>query len=230
MVHVVWGLIIASGKSEQLESTGIDTAFLSLGGKPMLYYSLAAMEASTEIDGIAVVAKKERLLEIQQMAQLFGFTKLKKIAAGSTQRGQSLKIGLGVLNDPVSVVAIQDVSRPLVSTQVISDAVKTAKRYGSAVAAARMPGVTKVTKKGFVVESTLEDATVWESQTPLVCKREILVGALEHASKTKKSFKDEAQAIENFKKEIRVVPSSPLSIKIAQPNDLAVAESLLKVI
>ena len=78
MVHVVWGLILACGKSEQLATNGIDTAFLTIGGKPILYHSLMAMEECPEIDGIAVVVPKERLSDVQQMAQLFGFSKLRQ--------------------------------------------------------------------------------------------------------------------------------------------------------
>ena len=34
MAHLVWGLIIAGGKSEQLNTGGADVALLNLAGKP----------------------------------------------------------------------------------------------------------------------------------------------------------------------------------------------------
>jgi 2-C-methyl-D-erythritol 4-phosphate cytidylyltransferase len=228
MVHVVWGLVIASGKSEQMGSNGIDTAFLNLGGKPILYYSLYALEKCPDINGIAVVARKERLQEIQQMSQLFGFSKLRKIAAGTTQRTSCVKAGLNVLDESVTIVTIQDVSRPLVDQQTISDSVKTAKRYGCAVAAAKTQGAARVAQKGYAVDSTLDAGTVWDSQSPISCRLDLLNDALDKASSKKFTYQDEAHLVEQNGQEVRVVPSPIMNMKVAEVEDLAMAEALLK--
>ena len=186
------------------------------------------MEECPEIDGIAVVVPKERLSDVQQMAQLFGFSKLRKIAAGMSHRSGSLKNGMKVLDEAVSIVALQDVSRPLVEVQTISDCIKTGKRYGAAIAAARIDGVVKEVQKGTVISDTVVGRSVWQAQTPFVCRRELLEAALDSGAKNKGSVLDEAHAVELQGNEVRVSPSSIMNIKIAEGSDLALAELLVK--
>ncbi len=230
MGHVVWGLIVAGGKSEQLSTGGADVALLNLAGKPILYYSLMAFEKCPEIDGIAVVAKLEILPEIQQMAHLFGFSKLRKIAAGSPQRTGCIKTGLSVMDESVTHVALHDVSRPLLDGAVLTETVKVARRKGCAVAASAVRGVSRTVGKGMIVQSTLDVGTVMETQTPMACSRELLAQILEKSAKGKPAPCDEVHAIELLGTEIKLVTSSPMNIKIADIADLATAEAMFKLL
>ncbi len=230
MAHVVWGLIIAGGKSEQLNTGGADVALLNLAGKPILYYSLMAFEKCREIDGIAVVAQREALPEIQQMAHVFGFTKLRKIAAGPAQRVGCIKTGLSVMDERVTHVALHDVSRPLLDGQVLADVVIHARRKGCAVAASVMQGVARTVTRGMLAASTLDAGAVWETQTPMACIKDELAKALVRPVKGNPEAFDEAHALEQQGLEVRLVSASPLSIKIVNIDDLARAEAMFKLL
>ena len=50
-----FGIVVAAGKSERM-GAGIDKAFLNLGSKPVLAFSLLAFENCPEIEGVILVA------------------------------------------------------------------------------------------------------------------------------------------------------------------------------
>ena len=227
MVHVAWGLILASCKDEQISSDS-DMAFLNLGGKPVLSYSLQAFEDCPEIDGVAVVVRRDRMADVQRMVQLLGFKKVRKIVAGTTQRLTSVRAGINALEDEVSILVVHDVSRPCVKSEVITETVKSAKRYGCGVAAVRLEDSVKVVSKGQTVSKTLDPGTVWSAQTPQAFKLDILVKALDSAAKKKVALPDEAAALERMKKEVHLVPSSVLNFRITSPEELALAEAMLR--
>ena len=83
------GIIVAAGKSERM-GQNVDKAFLSLGAKPVVVYSLRAFEKCPDIDDVVLVVQKERLEAARCMVQMFGCTKVKKIVAGGAQRQVSV--------------------------------------------------------------------------------------------------------------------------------------------
>ncbi|MGD9873352.1 MAG: 2-C-methyl-D-erythritol 4-phosphate cytidylyltransferase [Kiritimatiellia bacterium] len=226
MVHVVWGIIIASGKEEQLMATGVDVAFLNLAGRPLLSHALEEFERCPDIDGIVVVAPKDRVGEVLTMAKLMGYMKLRKIAAGTVARISSLRMGLNTLDEEVSMVVVHEVSRPCVKRGLISECIKAAKRYGSGVAASRILDPVKIVPKGNTVTATLEPNTAWTAQTPQAYKLDVLEKALAAAAKKKVALQDESAALELIKHEVHLVPCPPSNIRIANPEDLTLAEAL----
>jgi 2-C-methyl-D-erythritol 4-phosphate cytidylyltransferase len=220
--HKVWGLIIASGKSEQL-TTETDTAFLSLGDKPMLAYSLQAMEDCDEIDGVAVVVPRERMEMCKSLSQLFGFTKLRKIVGSAGGRASVLQAGMKVLDDDVTLVVVQSVSFPFVRPSLISETVRVAKRYGCGVAAERLTGCVKTSARGSKVSDTLPAGGIWMAQSPQTFRREFMEPMLQQF---REGVQDEAEALEKLGKEVRLVPGPKWNIKIAAAEDLSLAGAL----
>jgi len=227
MVHVVWGLIITCGKEEQLDS-GVDTAFLNLGGKPVLSYAIDAFENCPDVDGIAVVCVKDRMSDVQQMVRLFGYTKIRRIAAGTNLFVTSVKAGLKSFDEMVSIVVIHEATRPLIRPDIISETIKSGKRYGCAIVADKIVDPVKIVEKGYTVARTSEP-NAWVAQSPFCCRLEIFNEALGTTSKDRKSARDFSEAVELCGNEVRVVPSNPFNFKIRTARDLEVADSLLRV-
>lgn len=226
MIHKIWGIILASGKNEQIASTGADVAFLGLGDKPVIAHSLQAMEDCGDIDGVVVVVDKERMNNVVPLVQMFGFNKLRRIVAGTSARLTSLLAGMKELEDDVTMVSVHEVSRPFVKPAVISKSVRVAKRYGSAVVANQLTDVIKLVDKGSKVKGTQERRVAWAVQSPQTFRREILEKALE---KNKGSIEEESEMIEAIKEEVRVVPSSKLNIKINSIDALSFAGVLERI-
>ena len=74
--------------------------------------------------------------------------------------------------------------------------------------------------------ATLEPNTAWTAQTPQAYKLDVLEKALAAAAKKKAPLQDESAALELIKHEVHLVPCPPSNIRIANPEDLTLAEAL----
>ena len=57
---MVTAIIVAAGKAERMGS-GTDKAFLSLGPRPVVAWSLMAFEKNTDVDSIILVVRRDQV-------------------------------------------------------------------------------------------------------------------------------------------------------------------------
>lgn len=228
MVHITWGVVIAGGKGEQMPPD-VDVAFLNLGSRPILSYTLSAFESCEDVSGVVVVADKPRIDSVLGMCQMFGFAKVQKIVPGGSSRQTSVMNGLKALDEDVSIVAVHDASRPCLSGELLGETIKAAKRYGSGVAAVGIPDAVKSVAKGLTVSETVRDTSLWLVQTPQAFRRDLLEKGYKTASKKRVSLGDDSTALELIKEEVHLVPSFHGNIKIRSAEDFNVAACLMRV-
>ena len=223
-----FAVIVAAGKSERM-GPSVDKAFLSLGTKPVLAYSIMAFERCPDIDGVILVVRSDRVAAAQAMAQMFGCAKVKKVVAGGPKRQVSVANGLAELNDDVKIVSVHDGARPCVTPELISETIKSAKRYGSGVAAVKITDTVKYVENGVTVTKTVDRSKLWAVQTPQTFKVALLKKAFEAVERRGLNVTDEASAVELVSKDVRLVPAEIPNVKVTTPGDLALAAALLKV-
>ncbi|MGI5867948.1 MAG: 2-C-methyl-D-erythritol 4-phosphate cytidylyltransferase [Kiritimatiellia bacterium] len=223
---MITAIIVAAGKSTRMGGD-IDKAFLSLGSKPVLAYSMMAFETCPEVGQVILVVRKEQLVAAKSAAQMFGCRKVVDIVAGGARRQDSVARGLAACDPATSVVCVHDGARPCITPALISETIRTAKRTGSGVAAAKVTDTLKVVERGHVVASTLDRTKVWSVQTPQTFKFDILRRALDKAAQDKENFTDEASAVEHLGEKVHLVPSTFPNIKITVTDDLKTAALLL---
>ncbi len=222
-----FGVIVAAGKSERM-GEGIDKAFLNLGAKPVLAWSLLAFERCPDIEGVILVVRKDRLEAARGLVRIFGCTKVRDIVAGGAARQDSVMAGLAELPENASLVAVHDGARPCVTPELISETLKSAKRYGSGVAAIKVTDTLKEISRGMVVARTVDRSRLWAVQTPQSFQTRLLRAAYERVCEQKATVTDEASAVELLGKPVHLVSSAPSNLKITTTDDLVVAEALLK--
>lgn len=130
-------LIKAGGVGSRMNA-GIPKQFVEVFGKPVIIYTLEAFEKHPSIDAIVVVCVDGWHEILEDYAEKFNISKLKKITSGGTTSLKSIKAGLDVIKKEYSendIVLIHDGNRPMVSQQIISDVLAKSKLYGNAVAA-----------------------------------------------------------------------------------------------
>lgn len=224
-----YGIIVAAGKSERMGSD-VDKAFLSLGGQPVLSFSLRAFEKCHDIDCIIMVVRKDRLDTTRGMLQIYGCAKAKKVVAGGASRQISVCNGLAEVGEGGNIVVVHDGARPCVTPELISETIRAAKRYGAGVAAVKIADTIKEMQTGGLSGTrTIDRTKLWAVQTPQAFKKELLVEGYKQVSKKHLTVTDESSAVELVHKDIRLVPSTWSNIKITTPEDLAIAATLLKV-
>jgi 2-C-methyl-D-erythritol 4-phosphate cytidylyltransferase len=220
-------IVIACGKQEQI-APGTDTAFLSLGNRPVLAHSLGTLQMSKAIDGIIVAIGKDRVDSTVQIIKRFGCPKVRGIVIGGANRLSSLRTVYDKLPEAAANILVHEASRPFISDKVIHEAVKAAKRYGCAIAAHRIPDSVKLAPKGLKPSQTLERNSVWVAQTPQVFRVEVFEKIIDPKNKSVKLIDDESEWVRK-PAEVHMVESGFGNLKIRTVEDLSEATSLFNV-
>ena len=208
-------IIVAAGKSERM-GTGTDKAFLSLGNRPVVAWSLIAFEKCPDIDRIILVVRKEQQLAAKAVAKMFGISKLVAVVPGGNKRQESVQAGLAACDVDTRFVVVHDGARPCVTPEVISEVVKLAKRVGAATVGRRMTDTVKRVEKGTLVSAT---------QTPQALNFRVLQNA--YKSLGKNDVTDDCQAVELSGESVRIYENREPNFKITTVEDLQIASALL---
>jgi 2-C-methyl-D-erythritol 4-phosphate cytidylyltransferase len=225
--HSVWAIVVASGKAEKV-APDADTALLPLGDKPVLAYALQAIEAVDDIENAVVVASKERLESIVGMARMYGFPKLKKLAAGGTTYATSLKAGLATLPSEASLIVLMDASRPCVQPAMIEEVIKSAKRNNGAVTARKIDDVVGLVPRGLKLTKTASVGSAWAIQSPMAFRREWLDKLFASKGSAAKAQSDDLAFLQALTKNASMAPSTRLNPQIKTPDDLPLVSALLR--
>lgn len=220
----ILAIVVACGKEEQV-AAGTDTAFLSLGSRPVLAHSLRTFQNSESVDSIIIAVAKDRVDSALQVVKRFGCTKVRGIVVGGTNRLSSLRTVYAKLPEPATSIIVHEASRPFVSAKTIAECVKAAKRYGCAIAAHKVPDSVKIAAKGLKPDKTLERNSVWLAQTPQVFKAEVLEKIIDPKNKDIKLIDDESEWVTK-PAEVHMVESGYGNIKIRTSDDFAAAIAL----
>lgn len=219
-------IIVAAGRSERMGGK-MDKAFLSLGSQPVVAYSLRAFQECSEIDSIVLVVRRDQRIAAKGVATLFGISKLRAIVAGGTLRQASVEEGLKALDPETRIVCVHDAARPCTTPALIAETIRSARRYGSGVAATRITDTVKLVDRGQTVSSTLDRDKIWTVQTPQTFRVELLRQAFDALAADKIEVTDESSAVERLGEEVHLVPTSFPNLKITTPDDLRSAAALL---
>ncbi len=224
---MVSAIIVAAGKSERMGG-GADKAFLNLGPKPVVAWSLLAFEKNADIDSIVLVVRKDQITAAKAVARMFGISKLAKVVAGGARRQDSVQIGLKEVDSDTRIVVVHDGARPCVGQEIISDVVKGARRGAATVAGCRIRDTVKFVEKGTTVTRTVDRAKHWAVQTPQAFPFRMLRAAYAAVEAGGQEVFDDAQAVEISGEAVKICESEKPNIKITTPEDLQVAAALLK--
>jgi 2-C-methyl-D-erythritol 4-phosphate cytidylyltransferase len=203
---------------------GPDKLFAPLGGRPLLAHTLAAFQDCPAIDRVVLVLAAESLAQGLALVDEEGFSKVRTVCPGGRRRQDSVREGLEVLGSCAWVV-IHDGARPLVTPKLIEEGLAAAQETGAAVCA--LPAqdtVKRVDAQGRVLR-TLDRRRLWLIQTPQVFRYDILRQAHQ---RSRRPATDDAALVERLGHRVQVYPGSSRNLKVTAPEDLALAEALLK--
>ena len=128
-------LIIAGGRGMRMGQE-IPKQFLTVEDKPVIAYTMEAFEKHPDIDVIAVVCVEGWDSILAAYARQYGISKLRHIVPGGENGQASIRNGVFELERRYAaddLVLIHDAIRPLVSPEIISGCIATARERGSAI-------------------------------------------------------------------------------------------------
>jgi 2-C-methyl-D-erythritol 4-phosphate cytidylyltransferase len=219
-----YAIIVAGGSGSRMLST-LPKQFLRIDGLPVLMYTMRAFEQSTYKPQLILVLPADFHSYWQQLCIDLNFYIPHQLVTGGETRFHSVKNGLDLIeSDTNAIVAIHDAVRPLTSVQIIDRAYAYAAKNGNAIVAVKSRDSVRQVKNN---QSTclLRDE-IYLVQTPQTFQLTQLKKAYEQPYHTK--FTDDASVVEEMGVEINLVEGSYRNIKITFPEDIAIAELLLK--
>jgi 2-C-methyl-D-erythritol 4-phosphate cytidylyltransferase len=209
-------LVVAAGRGERL-GTERPKAFVLLGGRPMVQWSIDALRAVDEVRRIVVALPPG----VHAPAGTLG-------VPGGRERSQSVRAALHAAGEDDDVVLVHDAARPLLTPRIVQDCLDALATHDCDAAIAAAP-VTDTIKEsdGEEVVRTLERANLWAVQTPQVFDRQALERALARDDAEVAGATDDAALVERDGGTVRLVPAPRENLKVTTPVDLRLAELLL---
>ena len=221
----VCAVIVAAGSSQRMG--GQNKLLLPLAGAPVLAHTLRAFEKCAAVRDIVLVCREQDILPYTELARSYGIGKLRTVTRGGDSRTASVLAGLRAAPADVALVAVHDGARPLVSEAVITEAVCAAAEHGAAAPVVPVKDSIKRIADGTIAADVPRD-TLAAVQTPQVFRRELLLRALEDATRSGRSFTDDCAAVEAMGQAVQATHGSYENIKITTPEDILVAQALLQ--
>jgi 2-C-methyl-D-erythritol 4-phosphate cytidylyltransferase/2-C-methyl-D-erythritol 2,4-cyclodiphosphate synthase len=218
-------VLVAAGQGERL-GAGMPKGLVPVAGVPMLARAARALEASPLIEHIvAVVAPGTEALAAESLDRA-GCERVRAVIPGGETRQASVMAGLAALGEP-ELVVIHDAARPLVTVDVIAAVIRAAADAGAASAGVPVRETVKRVASGAVAE-TVDRDVLWLARTPQAFHTALLREAHTRAAADGFTGADDAVLVERLGRTVRIVEDSPANLKITVPQDLQVAEALLR--
>lgn len=217
------GVIIVAGGSGQRMGAAVPKQFLPLCGVPVLAVTLRGILAALPESPIVVVLPDAEAERWKDICLTEGLEGTHDICVGGTSRFESVRNGLAALGD-CDYVAVHDGVRPLASKDLIMRCINTAEKYGTAIPAVRpVDSFRSVDTEG---NRIIDRDTLRAVQTPQVFRRDIITDAYQNEYAL--HFTDDASVVESVGIKVTLCDGERINIKITTPEDMAIAETLMK--
>ena len=210
-------IIAAAGMGSRL---GRDEpkALVLLAGRPLVSWTLDAIAAVPFARRrVAVPPGRENRFE----AAIGGRA---GIVAGGESRAVSVRRAFESLDaEPADLVCVHDAARPFVTSAEVLSVIEAAEGTGAAIAATPVVDTLKRVD-GTRVVGTVDREGLFAAATPQVFRADLLARAFEAAW----DATDEAALVEGLGVAVSVVAVSRLAFKVTTPEDLEMAEALVR--
>lgn len=218
-------VVVAAGSSTRME--GQDKIMLPLRGDPVIVHTLRVLEYSPWIQEIVVVTREDLIVPVSKLCADNFLTKVTKVVVGGGTRAESVGNGISEVSERAELIAVQDGARPLLTAQVLEDAVRAAARCGAAAPAIPVKDTVKRAVNG-VVQETPDRAGLFAVQTPQVFEADLIRAAIHQALTQNLAVTDDCSAVERLGMKVTLTGGSEENIKITTPTDLWIAEAILQ--
>ena len=196
---------------------------LKINCKTVLERSVNAFLNISDVDEVIVVAREK---DIPAFSDILTDERVSFVIGGDT-RQQSVMNAVDVIDD-CDLIIIHDGARPLIKSEDIENTIRAAKENKAAAVGVFVKDTVKVVDKDGFVVSTPDRSTLFAVQTPQIFDFELYKNSVDAARKKGLDFTDDCQLIENFNQKVKTVVGSYSNIKITTPDDIPLAENLLK--
>ena len=211
-------VIVLAGNSTRF---GQAKQFFPINGKPMVSYTIAALNHHPLVDEIVLVIRKEDQEEFEKIIQANSFNKVKRIVYGGNTRAESVRNGLEAISYDEGNVLVHDGARPLVRESLITRLIDELQKSKCVVPFLLQEDATySLSKNDYIDRNDL-----FKIQTPQAFRIDVI----------KKVFKDhfDPNALDEASMyrpygEIGFIQGDKQTLKVTTKDDIVLIEAYLK--
>jgi 2-C-methyl-D-erythritol 4-phosphate cytidylyltransferase len=226
----VFALIPAAGSGTRF-SREAPKQYLALNGRPMLWHAIRAVCVPPVEFVFVVLAPEDRSFASHDWSAFEG--KLEPLFCGGATRRDSVYNGLVAAMAAVDAddwMLVHDAARPCLPREDLRNLIEETRvdQIGGILALPVAETVKKAAKDEAGtqrVAGTEDRSQLWLAQTPQMFRAGLLAQALQRAQGP---VTDEASAIEQMGLKPRLVTGSRRNLKVTYPEDVTIAEAILK--
>ena len=212
-------VVVAAGSSERM---GQDKMFMEIGKIPVLARAIQPLNDCQAVDEIIVVTREESLETVSTLCRNYRLRKVSKVITGGATRTESALAGVSQASKKAKLICIHDGARPLVTPEIIEQAVRAAQFSMAAAPAVPVKDTVRIRREGDVYD-TPDRKEVFAMQTPQAFDADLIKAALTAAVKDGKSYTDDCAAVEALGASVRLTEGSEENLKITTQEDLLLA-------
>lgn len=223
-------VVLAGGQGKRMHSQ-VQKQYLILAGRPLICHALEAFEHSCVDQIVLVVGAGEEEYVRREILAPMCLQKVSAVVAGGKERYHSVYQGLKALED-CDYVLIHDGARPMITSQMINRIVEETVKWKACVAGMPVKDTIKIADEKAYAVTTPDRSRLWQIQTPQAFAYDLVRGAYDHLMQDEaiqKGITDDAMVIETFTEQrVKLIEGSYENLKVTTPEDLILAEALLK--
>ncbi len=220
-------IVVAGGRGDRMKAS-IPKQFMLLQHREIFVRSVEIFHGSDLIDGVVLVMHPDWMEAAGRILDKYGIDSVGIVPGGET-RQESVYRGLcSIEYEGFDTVLIHDAARPLFSAFQIPDLLKTVEKGLGVVVVEPLSDTVYITDHGSVV-GIPDRANLRAAETPQTFRYEDIFAAHRKAiDENLTSSTDDARLLLNNGCKIVTLDSLTRNMKITGPQDLEIAELLLK--
>ncbi len=220
-------LIPAAGSGRRMGSNR-NKLLLNLLGQSILSWTIQAATLSNHISWIGIISQPDDRVYFEEILASLKLNKPVYFINGGSTRQESVYNGLGALPAQAEQVLIHDGARCLATSSLFDSCAEALGTTDGLIAAIPVKDTIKVVNKNNIIQSTPDRQQLWAAQTPQGFNVKLLKQC--HAEATRKVWQvtDDAALFEKCGLSVLIVQGEETNLKITTPQDLAIAEFILK--
>lgn len=230
-----YGLILAGGVGQRMRSSGMPKQFLEVFGKPIIIYTLEKFEQCNDIDETVIACNSAWIEYLESLVQKYSLIKVKAIISGGKDRQSSILNGVNCIKSRKAadddVIVIHDGVRPLVQESIISENVRIASKYGSAMTVRPVIESVVITDNDKVeFDDFKKRDDTYSLTSPQSFKLKTLVKAYEEIKEKDAPIPllDSALVFTYLGNDIHIIKESNQNIKITTPEDYYILKAMIE--
>lgn len=216
-------IVAAAGLGTRLDRSE-PKALVPVAGMPLLVRTMNAFAPLRLAQTAIVLHPPEHKTAFEQvLSQAFPDNTI-QLAPGGRERQDSIRLGLGLVDEKTKLVVLHDAARPFIAAPVIQEALDAARTYGGATVATPAVDTILQTDMDDMLASTPDRTRLWACQTPQVFHLKPFSEAHARAHAAGRYFTDDATLFKHYGGRVKIVQGSPENRKITTQEDLLYAE------